>query len=72
MDIFVNGYNLQGELIKEICIDRGEKLSPSLFFEDNRFYLAYEGYDYKIMKPIIYIIQSDADWKLLKKVRIIT
>lgn len=72
MDIFVNEYNLSGELIQEICIDQKEKLSPSLFFDNERFYLAYEGYDNNINKHIIYICQYDINWSLLKKIRIVT
>jgi len=72
MDIFVNEYNLPGELIQERCIDRREKLSPSLFFDNGSFYLAYEGYDDNTNKYIIYICQYDTNWNLLKKTKIVT
>lgn len=66
MDIFVNEYNFSGDLIKERLIDEREKLSPSLFFDNERFYLAYEG------ERIIYICQYDTNWDLVKKTKIIT
>lgn len=72
MDIFVNEYNFSGELIKERCIDRIEKLSPSLFFDNSKFYLAYEGYDDNTNKHIIYICQYDTNWNLIKKIKIVT
>lgn len=71
-DIYVNEYSLSGELIQERCIDRQQVLSPSLFFNDEKFYLAYEDYDDNLMKPIIYICQYDREFNLLKKTRIIT
>lgn len=70
MNVFLNEYTLNGELVKEKCIDRQEKLSPSLFFDNGLFYLAYDGYDETIMKPTIYAKQYDADWNLLKITRI--
>jgi hypothetical protein len=72
MDIFLNEYSIQGGLINERCIDRQEKLSPSLFFCEGHFYIAYEGYDEDIHRAIIYVKQYDKNWNLLRKTRIIT
>lgn len=72
MDIFVNEYNFLGEFIHERCIEQKEKLSPSLFFDNERFYLAYEGYDDNTNKHIIYICQYDTNWNLIKKTKIVT
>lgn len=71
MDIFVNEYSLSGELINKRCIDQQEKLSPSLFFNNGLFYLAYEGYDYNLLKAVVYVKVFDTDWNLLKKTRIV-
>lgn len=72
MDIFVNEYNFLGELIHQRCIEQKEKLSPSLFFDNGLFFLAYEGYDYNLSKNLVYVKQYDSRWNLLKAIRIVT
>jgi len=72
MSIFVNEYSLKGNLYKKRHIGGKESLSPSLLFEGKKFYLAYEEYDEKLAKPVIYVNVYDENWNLLKRTKIIT